>query len=686
MKKSIFFIATLAVAFVSCKKEGLPVNPGTQNPVNEEEEEFVEPVIYTSHITTGVSYDDASTKAVYADADLKLGWELGDKVLVMKGRTETPTSNNTTNRDKVSVNGPLGGVLDNTTGSIDVFSGEVNSTCPSETFAVHHFIYPAEAGMMDTSIKRYTSWFTTYYDLESNASIKIPSSQDGRWRPYAYGSCAQEDFEKGFSMKPLNACLAFKVYENDKVTPKKVSTIIINASNNIVGSYKGNFSKTEQSEVWSWPIESFDFDGESKSITATNLETLPLIGETYEYRFNIAANVDPGVIEVTLTDEDGFSITRHVAAKAEGTQVGHKRNVKIYWDGPIDMGATTWYEQYDETGDSNLEGGKLYTQSSITKNGTFTIYMNDQRIQQITDAKAGDSINAEYSMPSGEYRVYSTLVSDGVTYTSNSKTVKVTKKPSIISWNVRSSYSNNGVTNRTNDITGNVINYTFTTADLDDYTNSLITESGIYRWDNSSNVPSLLNSGWISPERITIPYANLGTYKLGYMYKLASGREVKSDVYTTYVTGIPIKDDLTKNKGNDELKSHWKASSGNLKWNDSGSHAGAQVGDNNPNVMLLNFYVPEPFQYVATVHGELKAPGSQAGKMTFAATLGNRNDLSSEGEQRTIWITGDKWYDNIHYVDVLGEFSDTYNQVRLEKTGGPNGGCAVIKSVEILYR
>lgn len=561
---SILSVAAIAYVSSCTKLEDPDVKP------EPEVENIVYPV-YEIPVDVRVS-SDAESKALY-DENLAVAWELSDKMLALKGKTAVPSKDGTTTDIPSFLS------ADEYKYSEGVFTGKIESTCSPSVATNFHFIYSNSEATLSTSTSRTSSGLFTKkytYILKTSGTITIPSEQDSKWIPYLYGATGEVVSVSDVALTPLTASLAFRVYESDGTTPKRVNSIVIEAENNIVGTISGSSSvQTEESsntqsanDLYAGPISNWTFNGEGKTITSTDLSGVELMNGIYEYRFNIPAGVDFGALTVTMKGVDGSIIRRTVPAKAEGTAAGHKRNLKVKWDAAsITLSANTWYEDYKTNRATTLEGGKIYLSS--TKYGMS----EDAQPVYYVDGNQVSPTDGTFEATSGQHTVQVKVNFNGNVIESDPVTVIVTKIPQVTSVDYWSSYTKNGVVTKRNDIDGNKV---YAQVQLNDPYLLTLATSKVLTVDAADKTASATVSGNVL--NLVSSAVTLGQRSISASISLPNDYTIQPGNSTEIVTGIPHSaTPPTQSNG----------------WTGSGEWNSTYVRLNSSDNLSLSLYVPE---------------------------------------------------------------------------------------------
>lgn len=324
MKKNFITVFAIGLSLIACKKEPVLNNDNTPEEGTEYIQEYIVPV--------SVSVSGEVTKAFY-DESLSVKWEENDQILAMKGKITAPDSNNTVTHTTAEGNHLL--TLSDVRESTAEFEGQI--TTAYEGNAIWHFVYPASAGSMETSCRRYTVLFTTAYENITAVNVSIPADQNGVWIPYSYCASANVSDDdllaQSIAFKPLSACYAVRLFEEDGTTPKKAKKVaLISVTNNLAGTYKGTSTVNGQTAI-APAVTSFTFNGTGNTIEA-NVEGVAAKQDcVYEYRINVPAG-NLGELTLQITDENDAVITRSIPAF--DLAAGHMKAFKVKWDPEID--------------------------------------------------------------------------------------------------------------------------------------------------------------------------------------------------------------------------------------------------------------------------------------------------------------------------------------------------------------
>lgn len=324
MKKNFITVFAIGLSLIACKKEPVLNNDNTPEEGTEYIQEYIVPV--------SLSVSGEVSKAFY-DENLSVKWEENDQILAMKGKITAPTSNGTVTHKTIEGDHLL--TLSDIKESTAEFEGQI--TTAYEGNAIWHFVYPASAGSMETSCRRYTVVFTTAYENITAVNVSIPASQNGVWTPYSYCASANVSDDallaQSIAFQPLSACYAVRLFEEDGTTPKKAKKVtLISPANNLVGSFTGS-TKADKQDGIPAAIPSFAFNGTGNTIEA-NVEGVAAKQDgVYEYRINVPAG-NLGELTLQITDENDAVITRSIPAF--DLAAGHMKAFKVKWDPEID--------------------------------------------------------------------------------------------------------------------------------------------------------------------------------------------------------------------------------------------------------------------------------------------------------------------------------------------------------------
>lgn len=355
MKKNFITIFAIGLSLIACKKEAVLNEAGTAEDVME----------YNVPVCVSISQEEL--KAYYNEG-LVVEWENNDQILAMKGKITAPGSNTTVTHTTTEGNHLL--TLTNNKGTSADFEGDVTTAYGAN--AIWHFVYPASAGTMETSVRRYYS-LGTRYENTTTVSVDVPSEQNGLWIPYSY--CASENVSdedlpsQSITFRPLSACYAVRLFEENGTTPKKAKKVaLISDTNNLVGTYKGASTVSGQTAI-APAVASFTFNGTDNTIEA-NVEGVAATQDgVYEYRLNVPAG-NLGELTLQITDENDKVITRSIPAL--DLAAGHMKAFKVKW---------------------NPAGDNTKVEFSISNpKTTYGYYHDDKNIEKANSAGMANSI------------------------------------------------------------------------------------------------------------------------------------------------------------------------------------------------------------------------------------------------------------------------------------------------------
>ena len=586
--KKIFISMMALAAFTACSSnfdEDIKVDVPRDNTtiVNEGGD-------YSVYAEVGVG--DSDTKATYDN--LAAVWEKGDRIAVLQEHANYGQT--------FSVVNALG-IVNGVGTSKAVFNGNisVNTIAPR----IYHIAYPQSATTFTvndtltdngdvTYSTRSSGWISkTYYSTAtgsfthtytSTVTLTMPTSQNGKWEPYMFGTTGKAVASNGIGdikLTTLTGAVAVRVFEADGTTPKRVKSITITSDSHIAGRFvgtssskgsTGSLTSSEQdaknqndanTEAYNeiqtkarstqpsttsvvTKLNSLTFSGTSNEITATGLETIAAEADgNYIYYINVAP-VSIGSLTITLVDEDGSAITRTFGAREFKASTRHGYN--ITWDDASLTGgeASTWYDEYATSHEITLAANTLYTAPAqlvgVTADHVLTLGVEINGVLYNTISGTTTFPAQEFTLESGTYDVciYAKILSNGVEkeLRTGVESCNVVSIPTITDYYVQTSYSKNGTVAKTNAINGDVLKAKANLSDA--YIASNLVKDGKYSvvWSGKT---SGSGSQAIGSEYTLsgIAAAQWGEYNCYVKIELTNGYVCVGNTYNTHITGIP---------------------------------------------------------------------------------------------------------------------------------------------------
>lgn len=525
MKSKLLWISALLAA------------AGCSDTIDEQPAPDQEPATEVHFVRVGAATEEARASF---DENLSAYWESGDEIKALMGLSSMtlwlPSEYN-----KTYSAGTL--ALESGEGTNrGVFSGEMETPWTSKGEQYFHFIYPADAGELSLRTNSGTN-----ANHPVTCTITIPAEQEGRWIPYMWATTEEKTSWENLShvrFDILSGALAIRSYENDRTTPKPLSSIIVRVEGG--GRLVGTFTATTNGSL---ADTSFELSNPGTEIRAAGLDRIGKTDDRYEYRLNVAPG-DVDGLELILTGTDGTVVTRHANAKT--FKANTRSGLNVYWDdATISMDrATSWFE------DQTLDGGLLYLDAAVSGAASaeeigYTLDGTDYPLP------AALSLNERIALPAGKYTVGVYAVVNGKTIRSETKEVIVTPIPTFESVSIRSSCTKNGAYWTTNSLDGNKIEVTYT---LSDPFFTEILSSIELICDEESLLD--LNQSSVSTALALRTHQNCRISAL-----LQNGYRFESISYDTTLSGIPY-DYQFYEKDNDNLEQEgWNIS--NTQWNSS---------------------------------------------------------------------------------------------------------------------
>ena len=621
MKKILFCMIGAALVAGCSKNETEDLNP--KNP-------DVSELVYVE-LSASAGND---SRATYDDL-LHAYWESGDQILGVQGFACGWAAGG----NEKTINANTLDLLSGENTAMANFGGNIGTQRNAATY--FHFAYPASSAKLSTYGK-VGAWD---FDVSSSTqtttcTFTVPAEQDGKWTPFLCASTAEKvtvanirDVDFG---KSRNAAFGIRVFETDKTTPKKLSSIEIVAANNIVGT----LSKTTANDG-SFDGLTFDVNATGNTITATNpqyTEGVDGNGRTYyEYRFEVLP-VESGAITLTLVADDGSQVERVASTKA--FTANKRSGVNVIWDvAQVAMDApTSWYEDSDASEISPLKENAVYVNnvnvsgvaaSKVQELGVYVKAPGTTDFYKVSLGQGVLQIESDYvaaSGGSGVYTVYPYVKIEGVAdeIVGGEQEVIVTNELSIASHTIRSSYNTNDKVAKTNDFAGDKIGATVSLNDVYAQAN-LIASVTLHYGDasltgNAGSEFTTSSLGWQAYNNCYVEVV------------MKNGLTYRTNAYTINVTGLPYTYTFEGKKLN-TIKTEWTCN-GNI----DDELIIAHNKDNAGFIVSKMFYLPNDndIQLSFTlIHRYYRATISSGSANAYVGVTSNTNSASTNGVKCT---------------------------------------------------
>ena len=551
---------------------------------------------HTIYAEVGVGEE---TKATYGDG-LKATWEENDQIALLQEHADYGKTFSVVNKLDIKDGWGTSSAAFNGDISVDATSPRVyhiaypasaakfnvSSSLVAENVSYQH----VDLVWDDSAYERERATGYGKYTYTSNLTITIPTEQNGKWEPYMYASTSEAVSSNAIGAKTLttlNGAIAIRAFEPDGVTPKQLKSITITSSDAaIAGAFSGTsisvgntaseyadsdrlsldvignsnqikcqeealarlYTKLQGMEPTSTSVTkamSLSFNGNGKSITATNLETVPMDGKYYTYHVNVApATFAAGTLTIVAVDANGASLER-VVDKEFAIEASHRAGLTLTWEEATLNGATieTWYDNWNTGSQFQLEGNTLYVDNvnvagNIAADHVLAIGVRINGEFHEASAQSGVLAISPIIINGLSSGVYTVQAVAKVLLNGQEKwlecgevTKTVTSIPTITDYSVRTSYSSNGGVAKTNNINGDILKVKANLSDS--YVASLAGNKYLIYNGNSKIGEQTLNQEWSS----TMACA---AYDCCAKVQLPNGYVVESQHYATYVTGIPF--------------------------------------------------------------------------------------------------------------------------------------------------
>ena len=345
------------------------------------------------------------------------------------------------------------------------------------------------------------------YTYNSTLNITVPTTQNGKWEPYMYASTSKavsSEHIGSMELTTLTGAIAIRAFESDGVTTKKLSKITITSSDaDIAGAFSGTSSSvgslgtvTGDMTEWHSAFEensakskarasleskvkgmepastsvtkamSLSFVGGEKSITLTGLENIPMDSEGfYTYYVNVAP-ATVGTLEIEVLDTDGGEAERIV--NDFSFAAGHRKGFKLVWEEASLIPGTieSWYNNWN-TSSFSLAGNTIYARNigiqGVAADHVLALGIEIDGKLHASSSKSGVLSQKELvaeGISNGTYSIctYAKVMVNGYEreLRGDAQSITVTSIPTA-TYNVYSSYSQNGNKELRNDVYGNEI-------------------------------------------------------------------------------------------------------------------------------------------------------------------------------------------------------------------------------------
>ncbi len=553
------------------------------------------------------------------------------------------------------------------------------------------------------------------YTYNSTLNITVPTTQNGKWEPYMYASTSKavsSEHIGSMELTTLTGAIAIRAFESDGVTTKKLSKITITSSDaDIAGAFSGTSSSvgslgtvTGDMTEWHSAFEensakskarasleskvkgmepastsvtkamSLSFVGGEKSITLTGLENIPMDSEGfYTYYVNVAP-ATVGTLEIEVLDTDGGEAERIV--NDFSFAAGHRKGFKLVWEEASLIPGTieSWYNNWN-TSSFSLAGNTIYARNigvqGVAADHVLALGIEIDGKLHASSSKSGVLSQKELvaeGISNGTYSIctYAKVMVNGYEreLRGDAQTVVVTSIPTA-TYNVYSSYSQNGNKSLRNDVYGNEIRAKVDLSDIYIQTNFVQSATITYGGSTANLTPG---SEW----KTTLGY---GAHSTSIKVVLKNGYTLTSPNYTTHITGIPFTMTTSSNADG------W-STSGTIKWNTDG---GVRMGNNQGAGTVANitksFHIPANITVKVTANGTVDVMAGQ----TNTATL---NVGSSEVVSQSITAKWTEWggkSTSFSCSSATATMTSSNNTVKCNSSYNCSDSYVVLKALSIVY-
>ena len=711
MKKLFVSILALA-AFAACQSDfNDDVNfdaPQTGDVVN----------VGGSHtIYAEVGVGEEGTKATYGD-DLKALWEENDQIALLQEHADYNNTFSVVN--KLNIKDGWGTNLAKFNGEISVDAIDPRVYHIAYPASATKFNVSNTLSLIGDISYKNNSPIAGYqliasgvydYTYNSTLTITLPAQQNGKWEPYMYASTSEAVASNAIGSKELTTltgAIAIRAFEPDGVTPKQLKSITITSSDAaIAGTFSGTAtsvgslgtvsgdetawhtafeessakskarasleSKAQGMEPTSTTVTkamSLSFNGSERVITLSNLENIPMDSEGYYTYYVNVAPATVGTLEIEVIDVNGGQLER--IANDQTFAAGHRRGYMLTWEEATLVPGTieSWYDNWNSSS-FELAGNTIYARNigvnGIPADHVLALGVEIDGKLHSSSVKSGVLSQEELKIEgvsNGTYSVctYAKVIVNGYEkeMRGDAKTVIVTSIPTA-TYNVYTSYSNNGGKALRNNVNGNEIRARVDLSDVYIQTNFVQSATFTYGGSTANLTPG---SEW----KTTLGY---GAYNASIKVVLKNGYTLTSPNYTTHVTGIPYTLNVTANDGT------W-TSEGNVSWNaDGGVRLGYYQWSGAASISRT-FHIPAALTVKVTANGIVNGTGSIAKvENTASVTVGSTTVVSKtqKGKSEASWSCS----------SASASMSSDSNTVKVNSSYNLEAAKVVVKALAIEY-
>lgn len=456
--------------------------------------------------------------------------------------------------------------------------------------------------------------FHFLYPMTAISDRGLTVEQTGKWSPVLYGVAENTTISNigTVQMNYLSSAFEIRVWKGGRTERKNITKAVITSAADFVPA---------------WDIETYAQSLEGKELS------LDLNGDTAIF------NLGEGdfAFTLTLTGDEGKTLSWELPAK---NFVAGKRTVlNVEWESEavevVEASVTSWYEDYANNNGTALEGGAIY----VTAVGGTPVVTVDGVEATVVDGKIS-------GVASGTHNVVVTINGQELV----NRSIVVTSIPTV-NVTARTSYSNNGNKDTTNDINGKELQLTATLSDSA-IPSSLISSCQAVYGSNTAN----LTLGSTSKLSVAV-----GEYNCYAKVTLANGYVATSAAYTTYVTGIPYSFQFYQSSNDAVDAAGWtRNGAASIKMELLTLKEGGLAGSDSGWVSSPAYYIPSSLSvsvtlqskyYVATISASSKKATLYVGATSSpTSSSGSAQSIQLSGTNDT--SSGSKWTSNTVTVSM----------------------------------
>ena len=392
----------------------------------------------------------------------------------------------------------------------------------------------------------------------------------------------------------------------------------------------------------------------------------------YTYYVNVAP-ATVGTLEIEVLDTDGGEAERIV--NDFSFAAGHRKGFKLVWEEASLIPGTieSWYNNWN-TSSFSLAGNTIYARNigiqGVAADHVLALGIEIDGKLHASSSKSGvlsqEELVAE-GISNGTYSIctYAKVMMNVYEkeLRGDAQTVVVTSIPTA-TYNVYSSYSQNGNKELRNDVYGNEIRAKVDLSDIYIQTNFVQSATITYGGSTANLTPG---SEW----KTTLGY---GAHSTSIKVVLKNGYTLTSPNYTTHITGIPFTMTTSSNADGWSTK-------GTINWNKDG---GVRIGYNSKaesEYITKTFHIPADLFVKVSASGVVGVMVGKSSKNTVSITAGVTTVLSKTIAGKT--LSGNS--EDFSCSAAVATMSPSSNVVKCNSSYNASNSYVTLKALSIVY-